>query len=207
MTVVIEDLDTGDVLWQVVFRMYDINAFFSSIADVVVLLCLVELALSFLRALGNDSPYYRIIRYSDLFLIAILFVLAIAALGEDEAWVTNSDYGNSDVSWATTAKLYGAYGIIYWIASLAVVFLSSFVLYSSMRKKHMRSVSKVPLACLVLLPTSNYSLLIRASKVSYSHLSCPSSSHAASSPPHSSISPARRGSSTTQSATLSIMIP
>ena len=109
-------------------------------ADNFTLLCLVELALSFLCASGNSSPIYRIIRYSNFFAIAILFVLAVAALGEQESYICNE--GN--VSWTTACDLYGAYAIIYWIASLGLVFLSIFVLYCSVRKKQLRSVSRVP---------------------------------------------------------------
>jgi uncharacterized membrane protein len=121
--------------------MNDIAAFFSSIADIFILLCLIELALSFLRALGNDSAHYRIIRFSDFFAIAILFVIAVVALAEGEDWVTKSQT-HVRLSWTIVGKLYSAYHIVYWITSLAVAFLSIFVLYSSIQKKHMRSVSK-----------------------------------------------------------------
>lgn len=156
LTVVIQVYGSTDIPLEIIDRLDDVTAFLSSIADVVILLCLVELALSFLRALGNDSIYHRIIRYSDLFAIAVLFILAIAALGEDEAWLTNSDYGRFRVSRTTATNLYSAYDIIYWITSLATVSLSTFVLYSSIRKKHMRSVSSAPWTCLILLPVLTF---------------------------------------------------
>jgi hypothetical protein len=151
MNVVI-DVGGDDILVDVLYHLDDFSWFFSSIADIFVLLCLVELAVSFLKALGNDSTFCRIVRYSDFVVNSILLVLAVAGLGEGEAWVTNSNYGLSNVSWVTTGNLYGAYNVIYWTASLAVVFLSIFVLYSSIRKKHMRSVSKAPCSCSLLLP-------------------------------------------------------
>jgi hypothetical protein len=129
---------------EIIDHLTVIDSFFSSVADAVILLCLVELALSFLGALGNDSTYHRIIRYSNLVAISVLFVLAVAALGENESWLINSDYGRLRVSKTTPSNLYAAYNIIYWIASIAAVFLSSFVLYSSVQKKRMRGVSKTP---------------------------------------------------------------
>ena len=130
-------------LYEATARMIAISAFFSSMADNFPLLCLVELALSFLCALGNSSPIYRIIRYSNFFAIGILFVLAVAALGEEESYISNT-LDESYVSWTTAGDLYGAYAIIYWIASLGLVFLSIFVLYCCVREKQLQSVSRVP---------------------------------------------------------------
>jgi hypothetical protein len=142
--IIIEKLDyQSDPLYEAAARMIGISSFFSSMADIFTLLCLVELALSFLCALGNNSPIYRIIRYSNFFAIAILFVLAVAALGKEESFISKI-FDGSDVSWTTTGNLYGAYSIIYWIASLGLVFLSTFVLYCYVRKKQLRSVSRVP---------------------------------------------------------------
>jgi hypothetical protein len=207
--------DGFTILREVIYRLDGITDFFSSIADIFILLCLVELALSFLRALGNHNVYYRIIRYSDFFLIAVLVVLASVTLGEEEEWVTKSHYGFIRVSLATVDNLDGAYNIIYWITSLAIIFLSAFVLYSSMQKKHLRSVSETPLSyslLLSILPVSHLStftplLQIYLSKASYSHSLRPPSSPAASSLHPSSISPAGHGNSTTQSVTLSTLNP
>jgi hypothetical protein len=132
-----------DSLYEAAARIFAISSFFSSIADNFILLCLVELALSFLRALGNNSPIYRIIRYSNFLAVAILFVLAVAALGEEQSFISKTLDGNN-ISWTTAGNLYGAYAIIYWIASLGLVFLSVFVLYCCMRKKQLQSVSRVP---------------------------------------------------------------
>jgi hypothetical protein len=130
-------------LIQAIDHLSNIDNFVSSIADVFALLCLVELALSCLRALSKEGVYHSIIRYSNFIAIAVLFVLAVAGLGTGEDWViTSNDGRNYRVSWTTVGNLYGAYSIIYWIPSLVVVFLSSCVLYISMRKKHLQSVSK-----------------------------------------------------------------
>jgi hypothetical protein len=130
-------------MYEAANRMYGVSEFVASVADIFILLCLVELALSFLRALGNNSPYYGIIRYSTFAVMAVFFVLAIAALGEDESFTTDIINGNN-ATWTTPGKLYGADTILYWIASLALVFLSIFVLCTSMRKQQQQSVSKVP---------------------------------------------------------------
>ena len=130
----------SDPLWEATTRIFSISYFFSSLADNFTLLCLVELALSFLRALGNSSSIYKIILYSNFFAVAILFVVAVAALGKDESYLSNEGIASG----TTTGNLYGAYAIIYWIASLGLVFLSIFVLYCSVRKKQLRSVSRVP---------------------------------------------------------------
>jgi uncharacterized membrane protein len=142
--IVIEKLNyESDPLYEASSRMFAISYFFSSMADIFILLCLVELALSFLCALGNNRLIYRIIRYSNFFAVTILFVLAVAALGKQQSFISNALYGGI-VSWTTAGDLYGAYYIIYWIASLGVVFLSIFVFYCFVRKKQPRSVSRVP---------------------------------------------------------------
>lgn len=144
INIVIEKLYyPSNPLYEAADRIFALSYFFSSIADNFTLLCLVELALSFLCALGNNRPIYRIIRYSNFFVITILFVLAVAALGEQQSFISNIIDGNY-VSWTTAGDLYGAYSIIYWIASLGLVFLSIFVLYCSVRKKQLRSVSRIP---------------------------------------------------------------
>lgn len=122
--------------------MYGVSLFFASIADIFILLCLVELALSLLRALGKHTPNYGIIRYSNFVVMAVLFVLAIVALAESESFATGF-LDENNPSWTTAGKLYGAYRIIYWIISLGLVFLSAFVLYGSMRKKEQQNVGKV----------------------------------------------------------------
>jgi hypothetical protein len=124
-------------------RMFDIGSFFASIADIFVMLCLVEMALSFLRVLGKDSLSYRIIRYSNFCLMGVLFVLDVAALGKDESSYDLS-YDEYDSAWTTTYKLYSAESILYWILSLGLLFFAVFVLYSSMRKNQQQNVSKIP---------------------------------------------------------------
>jgi hypothetical protein len=159
--------------------MSGVSNFVSSIPDTFIQLCLVELALSFLRACGTDGLYHKIIRYFNFFAVAILLVLAIAALGADQDWMTKSDYGihgirghhgnlghhrNNYVSWTNAGNLYGAYYILFWIISLATVSLSAFVLYSSMRKKRLQGVSKalytrsVPSSILLVFPLTSFSL-------------------------------------------------
>jgi uncharacterized membrane protein len=133
----------SDPLYEAATRIFAISYFFSSMADNFTLLYLVELALSFLYTLGNNRPIYRIIRYSNFFAVTVLFVLAVAALGKQQSFISNSFYGGN-VSWTTAGDLYGAYYIIYWIASLGLVFLSIFVFYCYVRKKQPRSVSRVP---------------------------------------------------------------
>jgi hypothetical protein len=120
-----------DILW----RLYGITRFFSSIADVFILLCLIELALGFLRALNKHGAYHIFIRYSNFIAMVLLVALAIAALVTDKEWPLRSHYGHLDLSGNITGNLYGADTIIYWIVSLAVVFLSAFVLFSSIQKK------------------------------------------------------------------------
>lgn len=124
-------------------RIPGVSLFFGSIADIFTLLCLVEMALSFLRVLGKDSPNYKIIRYSNFGMMGVLFVLDVAALGKYESIVTNSGDGY-DSGWTTVYKLYGAESILYWILSLGLLFLSIFVLYSSTKKRERQNVSKVP---------------------------------------------------------------
>jgi hypothetical protein len=154
LVVVINFLDYFDppfALYQASWRTSSLSSFFANLADNFILLCLVELALSFLRAFGKDGIYHKIIRYSNFVALAILFALAIAAEGTNEDYTTQSDYGaNFDVSPTTVDNLFGAYYIIYWIISLPVVILSSIVLYISIRRKHLQGVSKAPYLVSVL---------------------------------------------------------
>jgi hypothetical protein len=165
--------DAPFALDEAVERTGDLSVFFSNLADNFILLCLVELALSFLRAFGNDGIYHKVIRYSNFFAVAILFALVIAAEGTSENYLTQSDSGyNPDVSWTNVGNLLGAYYVIYWVISLPVVILSIIVLYSSIRKKHLQSVSEAPYLVSVLpafyLSTSLFSIpQIYPSKASY----------------------------------------
>jgi hypothetical protein len=166
---VIEDTSpyyqTG-TLSEAIAYMYGIEEFFASIADIFILLCLVELALSVLRAFANYSPNYKVIRISNFVVMAVLFVLAIAAVAKAEIYANEVLVG-SIASWTTVGKLYGAYGIIYWIISLGLVFVSTFVLCSSMQKKQQQSVSKS-----ILDPPAS---LIRSASPSSIPFSAPSS--------------------------------
>jgi len=214
---VIESLDGFDsyyatpALIEAEWRAYDISTFFSNLSDNFILLCLFELALSFLRAFSNDGIYIKIIRYSNFVAVAILFALAIAAEGTNEAYITETEYGyNLDVSVTNVNNLFGAYYIIYWIISLPVAILSTFVLYCSIQKKYLQSVSKARYLVSVLpafhLSTSPFSLLqIYPSKVYYLLVACPSSSPATSSLPLSLTSSAQHGTYTTQSSIISTL--
>lgn len=65
--------------------------------------------------------------------------------GTNEDLITKTDYGyNPDADWTNVDNLFGAYYIIYWIFSLPIVILSAIVMYFSIRKKHLQSVSKAP---------------------------------------------------------------
>ena len=116
--------------------------FFANTADLFILLCVVELGLSFLRALGIKG-HHRIICYSTFLVIAILAILTISVLGADEDYTTKTINSNFDgnISWVPVGDLYGSWNIIYWVSSQATTALSVFVLYSSVRQKRFGSVS------------------------------------------------------------------
>ena len=120
----------------------NIAPFIDQIADIFMLLCLVELNLSSLRALGSFNQ--QGIRYCNFVILAVLTILAIATLGENESWVVKSDDGTNEVSWATAARIYCAYTIVWWITSLPIIALSISVLSIAYRRQRMRWVCIFP---------------------------------------------------------------
>ncbi len=138
-------------LFDAYSRIYDLWGFFSNLADNIILLCLVELGLSFLRVFGKDGVHQQIIRYSNVFIVVILFALTFAMEGTNEDLITKSNNGyNPYIDWTNVDNLFGAYYIIYWIFSLPIVILSALILYFSIRKKHLQGVSKASYLTLIL---------------------------------------------------------
>lgn len=132
-------------LYEANWRVFDLSELFSNLADNIILLCLIELGLSFLRVFGKVGIYQQIIRYATVFVVVTLFALTFAIEGTYEDDITKSDYGfNSDVNWTTVYNLFGAYYILYWIFSLPVVIFSAIALYLSIRNKYLQSVRKAP---------------------------------------------------------------
>lgn len=100
-------------------------------------LCLVEVNLSSLRALGSPN-YQKGIRYFNFALISVLAILAFAALGTEESWYVKFFNKGEYTSWATPAHLYGAMNIIWFIPSVPIIALSISVMAVAYRKQRMR---------------------------------------------------------------------
>jgi hypothetical protein len=124
----------------IIGRLSPASSIFSDIADLFALLCIVELAVGFLRVLAKASRY-EVIRYPTLFAIATLSILAIPTFGLDEIHTTKFLNGiATEASWVSIGNLYGSWDIIYWICSIAVTILSLFILYYSEQQKRFRGV-------------------------------------------------------------------
>ena len=141
---VLQQYDYFLSLEEATARTYDLSSFFSNLADNLILLCLVELGLSFLRVLGYVGLYRNIIRFINLAAIVIFFALTFAMEGTDET-VISEDYNesNATITWTANFDLFAAYYMLYWILALSVLALAITVLYSSIKKKQLQTVSVI----------------------------------------------------------------
>jgi hypothetical protein len=135
-------------------RTYDAGIFFERLASLALLICLVELGISFLFCSSGAYPSHNIMRWTAVGLSAILVALAIASITEIETFLTeyyneinnaiNSDTSSIDHSkWTTSTKLCISFDIIEWGAAILIVVLGSFVMHKSRAKNSLHSVSAV----------------------------------------------------------------
>jgi hypothetical protein len=165
----------GRSLWtyDIMLFLGPVSSWIGQLGDILILLFLVELALSFLRASGKPGQY-RAIMIPTFVAVAILSVLSMAALGVSEDYGKKTlDYLHSSSylnypSWENTGKVIGSWIVLNWITALAVIALSTLVFSKSLRNRKFTGVSSSwhhsgsHLALrLILTPIPARSLLLR----------------------------------------------
>jgi hypothetical protein len=157
-----ESIDQFDDPWtflswdQVLTRLFDFRTLFEDIAYIFVLLCLVDLGLSFLY-FGNSRSKpaaHRIIFLTTAGIAGVLAVLAIARFGKSEALLT-SYYNDATVAtWGqihfpdfdfsqfeTMTHLTAAFDILLWVTAVPVMVLAVFVMVKCGGNIALRNVS------------------------------------------------------------------
>jgi hypothetical protein len=122
---------------------------FEYIGNIFLLLCLVDLGLSFLYVWNRDRTGHSIVRIVTAGLGVVLFALAIGHFGKLEGVRTEyynsiNDSGSNSLDFEiyfTLRKLSAAFDILLWVASLAVLALTIYVLVISRQKTQLRQVS------------------------------------------------------------------
>lgn len=139
--VVSESLNDGP--WNVAGPfMWPAGDLFASTADIFTLICLVELSISLLHALGVDS-FYRVMRYCTggaAIVLAVLDIVTFCFVENLTKKTVSGSYRHSP-DWRPVGKLYGSENIIYWLTSIPTTVLSAVVIYESYRETRLRSVS------------------------------------------------------------------
>jgi hypothetical protein len=143
-------------------RTADFGILFESIASLALLICLVELGISFLFCSTGAHASHTILCWAAVGLSVVLTALAIACFGEitsfhsyyynkvnEEAnngslYIPDYDFYppfNIDYSkWNTSIKLSVSFDIIEWGAAIVIVVLGSFVIYKIRDRTSLRSV-------------------------------------------------------------------
>jgi hypothetical protein len=102
---------------------WPIGSFMSSVGDAQIIFCIVELSLSFFRAIVGPSGSQTIFRFTALAAAVLLLMLCVATLGVHLAY--NSEILESDTFHGTTIpksvnRLYGSWSIIHFIVGLGL---------------------------------------------------------------------------------------
>jgi hypothetical protein len=116
-------LSNSSLLVTIGTYVWPIGSFMSSVGDVQIIFCIVELSLSFFRAIVGPSGAQAIFRFTALAAAVLLLMLCIATLSVHQAY--NSEMLESDPFNGTTIpesvnKLYGSWSIIHFIVGLGL---------------------------------------------------------------------------------------
>lgn len=148
--------DVIDSLNMVNVRTGSTGTLFEHLADVFLIFTFAELGIGFLRVLDQKSTgFQKAIRYSAFAVGGILFVLSLAWCGKLQAtWTQYFDYLNDSRSRAAyldveknlkiARKIGGAIDILFWITSILMIIVASFVVH-----RHSRMLLKSAILLLV----------------------------------------------------------
>jgi hypothetical protein len=135
-------------LYAISSRVGSFGAFVGFVGNVQIILCIVELSLSFFRAMGRLSGAQTIFRVAALAAAVLLLVLAIACLSVDQAYITEileSDfYESTGISARTINSLYASWHIIHFLVALGLEALSLMVFSSSHKARQYTKVTFSP---------------------------------------------------------------
>lgn len=132
-------------LFTISNRVGPIGSFVGSVGDVQLILCIVELSLSFFRAMGRPSGAQTIFRVAALAAAVLLLVIATASLGVQQTYVTeileSDTYESTGIS---ATRLYGSWSVIHFLVALGLEALSLMVFSSSHKKRKYTKVTFSP---------------------------------------------------------------
>ncbi|KAE9367216.1 hypothetical protein N431DRAFT_385443 [Stipitochalara longipes BDJ] len=148
----IVEIDTDSnyfTLDKIETRLFDVSSLFENFGHIFILLCLVDLGLSFLHVLNHSPKGHNIIRGVVAGFGVALFALAVAYFGKIEALrtdyynaVENSSYEDYPEFFSvpySLVELGAAFDILLWIASIAVAAFTIYVLIVSHQSPQTRS--------------------------------------------------------------------
>jgi hypothetical protein len=137
-------------------RLYDVSWLFECLGNIFLLFCIVDLGLSFIHVLNSHQRGHNIVRGVTGGLGVILFALNIGRFAKIEALRTdfynlinfingdyNSDYSPDDYSFTipySVIQLSAAFDIILFIASVAILAFSIYVVVISYQRARLRHV-------------------------------------------------------------------
>jgi hypothetical protein len=139
------------ILDEIQARMFDVSWFIESIGNIVLVICIVDLGLSFLYVWNRHRKGHNIILGVTAGLGVLLFAMSIGEFAKKEAWRTSYYNGASDSGYSVSPgylvytysllQLSSAFTIILWIVSLAVLGFAIYVFIISRKMTQLRNVS------------------------------------------------------------------
>jgi hypothetical protein len=150
-----DDIYTCDntywILDEIDARLFDVQWLIESTGNIILAICIVDLGLSFLYVWNRHRKGHNIILGLTAGLGVLLFVMSIGHFAKSEAWLTNYYNGASDSDYNVSPgylappyslnQLNGAFDIILWIASLAILGFAIYVFIISRKMTQLRKVS------------------------------------------------------------------
>ena len=125
------------------------GSFFENVADILLFITFVELAGGFLLCVtGQPSSVRKVGRFAILGWSVVLFALAVAYFGLSNSYavrfITLSSQANQRASELqavlTMNRLVGAIKILYWLTSIPMLALASFVVHKTKTHELLRGV-------------------------------------------------------------------
>jgi hypothetical protein len=166
LVVVLSDLDSFSQAnlheEEAAYRMADVSNLFASLGLIFLLLCIVDLGLSFLYIWNRDRKGHSIVLGVTALLGFALFAIAVAQFAEFELyWArrfsTTSFYDQSLTPLNNGIKLHAAFDIALWALSLATAAFATYVFCNSTGQSQFRRVrcfSPLPVSLVPLLYVS-----------------------------------------------------
>ena len=150
-----DDIYTCDntywILDEIQSRLFDVSWLIESIGNIFLVICIVDLGLSFLYVWNRHRKGHNIILGVTAGLSVLLFALIIGQFAKIEAWRTSYYNGASDSGYNVSpgyinfpysvTQLGSAFSIILWIASLAILGFAIYVFIISRKMTQLRNVS------------------------------------------------------------------